>query len=416
MPIPQKVTLLKPTFDDLPMGRAEFIALMAMMFATIAFSIDAMLPAIEQIGQELAPSDPTRASLIVTSFVLGMGIGTFVSGPLSDAFGRRNMMFMGAGLYIAAACVAWASTSLEVMLVARLFQGIGASGPRVVSVAIIRDLFSGREMARILSIVMMIFTLFPAVAPAIGVVIMGFAGWRSIFAAFVLFSLISVIWLGVRLPETLPVAERRPLRWKLIRGAVHEMFAQPVVRLSIFAQTCAMASLFSLLMSIPTIYSKVFDRFDTFPYWFALTALISALASLLNAILVVRFGMRRLVTLAFAIQIVMSGGLLLLNGFIDQQYDFALFVVWQSYMFFQAGLTIGNLNAIAMEPMGHIAGMAASVIGAVATILAALLASPVGLMFDGTIRPMLIAVLVMVSIGFVLMLRMKRMEGRLAAE
>lgn len=398
------------------MGRSEFIALMAMMFATIAFSIDAMLPAIEQIGLELEPSDPTRASLIVTSFVLGMGIGTFVSGPLSDAFGRRKMMFMGATLYIASACVAWASTSLEVMLVARLFQGIGASGPRVVSVAIIRDLFSGREMARILSIVMMIFTLFPAVAPAIGVVIMGFAGWRSIFAAFVLFSLISVIWLGVRLPETLPVGDRRPLRWRLISGAVHEMFAQPVVRLSIFAQTCAMASLFSLLMSIPTIYSKVFDRFDTFPYWFALTALISALASLLNAILVVRFGMRRLVTVAFAIQIMMSGGLLLLNGSVDPQYDFALFVVWQSYMFFQAGLTIGNLNAIAMEPMGHIAGMAASVIGAVATILAALLASPVGLMFDGTIRPMLIAVLVMVSVGFVLMLRMKRMEGRLAAE
>ena len=228
------------------MGRSEFIALMAMMFATIAFSIDAMLPAIEQIGLELEPSDPTRASLIVTSFVLGMGIGTFVSGPLSDAFGRRKMMFMGATLYIASACVAWASTSLEVMLVARLFQGIGASGPRVVSVAIIRDLFSGREMARILSIVMMIFTLFPAVAPAIGVVIMGFAGWRSIFAAFVLFSLISVIWLGVRLPETLPVGDRRPLRWGLIRGAVHEMFAQPVVRLSIFAQTFAMASLFSL--------------------------------------------------------------------------------------------------------------------------------------------------------------------------
>lgn len=408
--------LLKPQFSDLPMGRAEFIALMAMMFATIAFSIDAMLPAIEEIGRELSPADPTRASLLVTSFVLGMGLGTFVSGPLSDAFGRRGMMFMGAALYIASATVAWASTSLEVMLIARLFQGIGASGPRVVSVAIIRDLFSGREMARILSIVMMIFTLFPAVAPAIGVVIMGFAGWRAIFLSFVVFSLISVAWLGLRLPETLPVADRRPLKWALIREAVQQMFAHPVVRLSIFAQTCAMASLFSLLMSIPVIYSQVFDRFDSFPFWFALTALISASASLLNAFLVVRFGMRRLVTLAFVIQIVMSAGLLVLNTMTDPVHHFTLFIVWQSYLFFQAGLTIGNLNAIAMEPMGHIAGMAASVIGAVATILAALVASPVGLMFDGTVRPVVIAVLVMVSIGLVLMLRMKRMEERIAAQ
>ena len=397
------------------MGRGEFIALMAMMFATIAFSIDAMLPALPEIAMELTPDDPTRAPLILTSFVLGMGLGTFFAGPLSDAFGRRTIMFCGAGLYIASAAVAWASASFEVILAARIAQGIGAAGPRVVSVAIIRDLFSGREMARILSIAMMIFTLVPAFAPAMGVVIIEFSGWRGIFMAFIVFSLISAFWLGLRLPETLPVAQRRPIRPHLIFDAVRQMFAHPVVRLSIFVQTLCMAILFSLLMLIQPIYEKVFDKLESFPFWFGGIALVSALASLLNAILVVRLGMRRLVTIALFIQIGLSGVMLISAGGIGPQ-GFAFFAVWQAYVFFQAGLTVGNLNAIAMEPMGHIAGMAASVIGAVSTVLAAAIASPIGLLFDGTIRPLVGAVFVMATLATGLMLYMARVEARVPAE
>lgn len=397
------------------MGRSEFIALMAMMFATIAFSIDAMLPALPDIAVQLTPDEPTRAPLILTSFVLGMGIGTFLSGPLSDAFGRRTVMFCGAGLYISSAALAWISQSLELMLVARVLQGIGASGPRVVCIAIIRDLFAGREMARILSIVMVIFTIVPAFAPAMGVVIIHFAGWRSIFLAFMAFSLISALWLGFRLPETLPVENRRPLKLRLMLDAVRQMFAHPVVRLSIIVQTLAMAILFSLLVLIQPVYQHVFDKLSSFPFWFGGIALASALSSFLNAVLVVRFGMRRLITIALGLQILLSGTLLLfaLN---TTMVPFALFAVWQGFVFFQAGLTIGNLNAIAMEPMGHIAGMAASVIGAVSTVLAAAIASPVGLLFDGTVRPLVGTVLVLGSIAFVLMLRMGRVETRMPAE
>lgn len=397
------------------MSRAEFIALMAMMFATIAFSIDAMLPALPDIATELSPQEPMRAPLILTSFVLGMGIGTFFSGPLSDAFGRRVVMFYGAGLYITSSVVAWASQTLEVMLLARVFQGIGASGPRVVCIAIIRDLFKGREMARILSIVMITFTVIPAVAPAMGVVIIHFAGWRSIFLAFVAFSLISALWLGFRLPETLPVTERRPLKLSLILDAVRQMFAHPVVRLSIFVQTLALAMLFSLLVLIQPIYQFVFDKLDTFPFWFGGIALASALSSFLNAMLVIRFGMRRLITVALALQILLSGGLLLASGTIAAQ-GFAIFAFWQAFVFFQAGLTIGNLNAIAMEPMGHIAGMAASVTGAVSTFLAALIASPVGLLFDGSIRPLVGTVFVLACMGFLMMIYMGRIEARQPAE
>lgn len=398
------------------MSRAEFIALIAMMFATIAFSIDAMLPALPDIARELTPQEPTRAPLILTAFVLGMGLGTFFAGPLSDAFGRRPVMFCGAVLYIASASVAWMSSSLEIMLVARVFQGMGAAGPRVVCIAVTRDLFSGREMARILSIVMMIFTLVPAFAPAMGMVIIFFSGWRAIFVAFVVFSAITVVWMKFRLPETLAQEDRRPLKVPLMADAVRQMFTHPVVRISIFAQSLAMAILFTLLMLIQPIYAEVFENADSFPFWFGASALVSAFASLLNAMLVVRFGMRRLVTAALGAQILLSGSVLMFSGQMDMMHGFAIFFVWQSCVFFQAGLTLGNLNAIAMEPMGHIAGMAASVVGAVSTVLSALIASPLGLLFDDTIRPLVGMILLLASIAFILMLYMGRAERRLPAE
>ncbi len=397
------------------MSRIEFVALIAMMFATIAFSIDAMLPALPEIAQELSPDQAHRAPLILTAFVLGMGIGTFIAGPLSDAYGRRRIIVLGSILYIVAAAVAWASTALEVMLVARIVQGLGAAAPRIVSVAVVRDLYSGRDMAKITSIVMMIFTLIPAVAPLLGSIIIAGFGWRAIFVAFVLFALMTVSWMALRLPETLKVADRRPLRLGLMFEAVKEIFAHPSVRISILVQSLAMAMLFTMLMLVQPIYYEVYDRAETFPYWFGVVAIFAGSASLLNAAIVGRFGMRLLVTVTLGVQIVLSSCMLIFDlGALAEPYGFAAFVIFQTCLFFQAGLTLGNLNAIAMEPMGHIAGIAASVVSAVSTVLAAAIASPVGLLFDGTIRPLVIAILAMAFIGFVLMRYLERMERRLA--
>ncbi|WP_372833859.1 MFS transporter, partial [Puniceibacterium confluentis] len=150
------------------MSRVEFIALIAMLFATIAFSIDSMLPALPEIGAALSPGNLNRVQLVITSFVLGMGIGTFFTGPLSDTFGRKPVVLCGAILYIVASLVAARAQSLEVLLAARVVQGLGAAGPRVVALAIIRDLYQGRGMARIMSFVMIVFTLVPAIAPSMG--------------------------------------------------------------------------------------------------------------------------------------------------------------------------------------------------------------------------------------------------------
>ncbi|MGJ8626514.1 MAG: multidrug effflux MFS transporter [Sulfitobacter sp.] len=402
---------------DFKLGRIEFVAMIAMMFATIAFSMDAMLPALPEIAAELTPELAHRAPLILTAFFLGMGLGTFLAGPLSDAFGRRKVVFCGIAIYIVSAAVAWASSTLELMLIARVFQGLGASGPRVVSAAIIRDLFKGREMARIISFVMLVFTLVPVLAPALGVLIIAVTGWRGIFVAFILFAVTAAVWMWLRLPETLPPERRRPLRLNLMGAAVVEMFSHPTVRVSIFVQTLAMGMLIITLMLVQPIYSEVFDRADSFPFWFGGIALAAGSASILNAMLVVRYGMRRLVTITLGIQIILSGAMLILDlGNMAEPYGFAAFVIWQTCLFFQAGLTLGNLNAIAMEPMGHIAGMAASVTGAFSTVIAALIVAPIGAMFDGTIQPLVSAILVMATAGFMLMVHMGRIERSQASE
>lgn len=395
-------------------NRAEFIALIAMMFATIAFSIDSMLPALPEIGAELSPDNLNQAQLILTSFVLGIGAGTFFTGPLSDAYGRKRVIVWGSVIYIIASAVAWASSSLEVVLAARVVQGLGAAAPRIVGIAIMRDLYSGRIMARMMSIAMMVFTIFPAFAPLMGAGIIALVGWRGIFVAFILFSLICVSWMGVRLPESLAVENRRPFRGPLLWAALLEMFRHPTVRLSILVQCLCLSMLFTTLVMVQPVYDVIFDRADSFPVWFGAVALVSGSSGLLNAALVVRLGMRRMVTWSFGVQIILSGGLLALSwSALPDSVMFAAFVFWQACLFFMAGTTLGNLNAIAMEPMGHIAGMAASVIGGVSTVVAAITAAPVGLLFDGSLTPLAGGVLVLAVLSFLLMLYMGRVERRL---
>ncbi|MDE4139327.1 MULTISPECIES: MFS transporter [Rhodobacterales] len=399
-----------------PMSKGEFIALIAMMFATIAFSIDAMLPALPEIGATLSPDNINRAQLIITSFVLGMGIGTFFTGPISDAFGRKPVIFGGVILYIISAAAAWAAQSLELALLARVTMGLGAAGPRVVAMAVVRDLYSGREMARVVSIAMMIFTLVPAVAPMLGSVIIAFSSWRGIFAAFAAFALIIALWMGVRLPETLERQDRRPVRPALMAAALKEMVTHPTVRLSIIAQCLCLGMLFTMITLVQPAYDVVFDRAESFPYWFFGVALVAGTGSLLNAVLVVRLGMRRMVTWALASQIGLASAMLVLESMpLDNSVAFGLFVTWQTSVFFMAGVTLGNLNAMGMEPMGHIAGMAASVMGAISTVVAAAIAAPVGLLFDGSLLPLTAGILIMAFLGFLVMLHMARVEARLPA-
>jgi DHA1 family bicyclomycin/chloramphenicol resistance-like MFS transporter len=394
----------------------EFVALMAMMFAIIAFSIDAMLPALPEIGQSLTPEDVNRAQLVVTVFVLGMGVGTFFTGPLSDALGRRPVILGGFGLYLVAAGIAALAPSLEMLLAARFLQGLGAAAPRIVTVAIVRDLYAGRRMAQIMSFVMMVFTLVPALAPLIGAGLIALAGWRAIFVAFMLFGLAAPLWMALRLAEPLPREMRRPFRLGALTAALAEIALNPMVRLSILVQGLVFGQMFSMLVSVQPVFDVTFGRAESFPLWFGAVAVVAGSATLLNALLVMRLGMRFLITAALAAQCVLSGAMIAVSlAAPPDPLFFALFVIWQTSLFFQVGLTVGNINAMAMEPLGHIAGFASSIIGSVSTVLAVLLAIPVGLMFDGTPLPLATGIFAMALAALGLMLHLRRVEARLAA-
>ncbi|MFV0358882.1 multidrug effflux MFS transporter [Tropicimonas sp.] len=406
-------TLLHPhPVRRLPM--AEFIAMMAMSFAVVAFSIDAMLPALPEIAAEISAADPNRAQLIITSFVLGMGIGTLFTGPVSDGVGRKPVIVFGAALYMLGAVMAWRAATIEAMFAARMLQGIGAAGPRVVGMAMIRDLYSGRQMARLMSFIMLVFTIVPALAPTIGAAIIMAAGWRAIFGAFILFCGIATIWLVTRQAETLPRHERRSFRLAVLFEGIREIFTNRVVVLSLAAQSIGFAILFSTISSTQQIFDETYGHGADFPLWFGGIALCSGTSGLVNAALVGRLGMRYMITTMFAIQVVISGVVVasFLGGSLGQPAQFAVYVVWTAGIFFQTGLTLGNLNALAMEPMGHLAGLTASVTGSAATVIAVLLAIPIGLAFDGTPLPLMIGTFLLTLAALAIMLVMRWMDQR----
>jgi DHA1 family bicyclomycin/chloramphenicol resistance-like MFS transporter len=284
----------------------EFVALLAMLFATIAFSIDAMLPALTAIAADLSPGAVNRAQLVVTVFVLGMGLGTLFWGPISDSYGRKRIVIFGIGLYAAAAMVAAQAQTLEVLLAARFVQGLGAAAPRVVTLAIVRDLYQGRPMARVMSIVMTIFIIVPAVAPSVGAAIIWVWDWRAVFWSFVIFGIVSGSWLMLRQPETHPPERRRPLRIATIAAAAVEVMRTPRVPAVIAALSLGFGQMFIFLSTSPQIFADVFDREASFPFWFAGVALVAGMSGILNASLVMRLGMRRLATTAFAAQAAVS--------------------------------------------------------------------------------------------------------------
>ncbi len=388
-------------------SQTEFVALVAMLFATIAISIDAMLPALPEIAATLSQDAPNAAQLVVTSFVLGMGIGTLFTGPLSDAFGRKRAILVGSGLYALAALACYFAPSLEVLLAARLLQGLAAAAPRTVAIAMVRDLFSGREMAKIMSFVMMIFTIVPALAPLMGQGIIALGGWHAIFLAYILFAGLSMLWLGLRQPETLPVENRRPLHLRTLWSGTKQLFTFRIVVVSTLLQTLTLACLFATLSSLQGIFERQFDRAETFPLWFGVIAIASMGGSLLNSRIVMSLGMRRVVQRTYAAVLVLSILTLatLGTGILHGNLSFAMQMLWCIGLFSMMGLTMGNLNALGMEPVGHIAGLAASVISALATVGSVLLAIPIGLAFNGTSTPLLIGVTVLTALNLILALK-----------
>ncbi|WP_435168094.1 multidrug effflux MFS transporter [Falsirhodobacter sp. 1013] len=391
-------------------GPLEFIALVAAMMATIAFSIDSMLPAFPVMTEELTPEAPNHVQLIVTMFVLGMGFGTLIVGPISDALGRKPVMLGCVGVFCLGALIGWQADTLEWMLVGRVIQGLGAAGPRVVAIAMVRDLHVGREMARVVSFIMMVFTIVPAMAPMIGSGIIALFDWRALFIAFAVLAIMAGSWLYIRQPETLPVTNRRPLKVSSLSKGMAEILRNRLVLTSMVVQGFIVGCMFATISSIQPIFETRFGAADTFPMWFAVIALVAGVSSFVNARLVMTVGMRTLITTVIGAQVVFSTLMAVLNGtgLMPEALAFPAQILWTMTMFGMLGLSMGNLNALALEPLGHLAGLGASVIGCLSTVMGVALATPVGQAFDGTNVPLATGIAIYSSASLLLMLSLPK--------
>lgn len=363
----------------------EYTVLMAMLSALGAFSIDTMLPGIGMIGADLSPDAPQRAMFVIGAFFLGLGVGTFFTGPLCDAYGRKPVVLYGIALYCFGALLAWAAPTIEVLLFARVLQGLGVAGPRVATMAITRDLYSGREMASIISLSMMIFSVVPAAAPFIGTYIIAFAGWRAIFLCFIVFGATAALWLWWRQPETLTPQAHRPFRPAQLRAGMIEVLSIKSVRATILVLSLTFSMLFVTLSTAHQVFDETFHRDAQFANWFAVIALLAAFSGFFNSRIVLKLGMRRVVIAALSGQAGLAATMTLLASTgLGMETLFYAYVLWLVSVFLTTGFCIGNLNTMGLRPLGHLAGIGSSIISATSTLLAVLITSLVGLFFDAS--------------------------------
>lgn len=377
------------------LGTPELVALLAALMSLMAFSTDSILPAMTELAQSLTPDDKSRTQYIVSLFLLGSGVGMMIFGPMSDSFGRRKALMAGIGLYIAASAAAAFANSLEVLLVLRFFMGVGAAATRTVSQAVTRDLFSGAQQARISSLIFMAFVIVPAMAPLVGQQIIWAVGWRGLFGTYMLFGTLILTWFLVRQPETLAPEHRRAFRLKPILAAIVEVLRVPVSRRYVVVQMLLYGQFIAYLSSAEQLWVDAMDVGERFPLFFAGVSILAAGAGFLNSRLVVRVGMRRMLLYAFGSQTVFAliAFTIFASGVLDGAPDWVgvmVFALWSVSLFFINGLTLGNVIALAMEPLGHLAGTAAAVIGAVGMVAAMVIAAPLGQAFDGTPRPIML--------------------------
>lgn len=377
-----------------PMKTVEFICLYALITSLTAISIDALLPALRDIGLDLNVADANDTQLIISMLILGMVFGELLFGPLSDAYGRRVAILGGLAVFGVGTMVAMTATSLEQMLAGRIIQGFGVAGAKIGTRALIRDQFAGDAMARMMSFIFMVLVLVPMLAPAIGQMIISMASWRAVFVLYLVFGAVVSVWLLVRQPETL-VPERRI---KLSAVVLIANIWLIVRHHRIMAYTVALGLAFGaqlLFVSVAqALFLDLYDIDETFPLYFAVLALAIGIASFSNSQVVMRFGTYRLsvaAVLGMVTVSVVALGLALPYGGVP---PFVVFMAICFLFFFFFALLFGNLNAMAMQSLGRVAGLGASFIASLSSLIAVILAVTVGRFYDQTIFPVAIGFLI----------------------
>ncbi|MCG6115585.1 MAG: multidrug effflux MFS transporter [Mesorhizobium sp.] len=370
------------------MGRGEFIAIAAALMAVNALAIDIMLPAMQQIGAALGVEDENQRQLVITAYVVGFGAAQLIFGPIADRFGRRGPLLIGLGIYVVAAVLAAFAPSFWMLLLMRALQGVGAAATRVIAVSMVRDRFGGRQMAEVMSLVMMVFMIVPVIAPGAGQVLLLVADWQMIFIFMGVVAAGITLWFFVRMPETLAEENRRAFNPRTILDGFRIVLGNRLAFCYALATALIFGGLFGFINSAQQIFIDVYALGAWFPVLFAVLASMMAISSFLNSRLVGRFGMRGLSHFAL-FGYIAATTIWIVWALIAPMPLFAFVGLFGAAMF-MFGWIGPNFNALAMEPLGHVAGTASSVLGFLQTLGGGLIGAYIGLSFDGTVVPLAI--------------------------
>ena len=371
------------------LSKTEFVTVMALMTSLVALAIDAMLPALGDMAQDLHTQNDNDRQLVIGVLFLGLSIGQLVFGPVSDSSGRKPLILFGVCVFVLGCFISAYAQSFGAMLIGRFLQGLGAAAPRNIIVAMIRDCYKGDAMAQITSLIMSVFILVPMVAPSLGQIILWWADWRAIFIALLIFAIVVQLWFAARQPETLAVDKRRSLTLKALLSALCEVCKDRSAMAYALASSLIFGAFIGYLSTSQQIFQEQYGVGDAFSLYFALIAASLGLASYFNSRWVMRLGMRYLTRRALALVCLASLLYGLLALFYQGQPPFLTMVLYFVVVFFPVGILFGNLNALAMESLGHIAGMASSVIGSITTLLSLLLGATIGRFYNDTLMPII---------------------------
>lgn len=384
------------------LSRPEFIAIIAALMAINALAIDVMLPALPYMGEALGVANENERQFVITSYTLGMGIAVLAFGPLSDRYGRRGPLLVGIGIFMLASIASAFAPSFAILLVLRFLQGMGAASVRVISIALVRDRYSGREMAEIMSLTFMVFMAVPIIAPGIGQILLLTGPWQLIFVFMGVLALAFGLWTYSRLPETLPDSQRRPLSLSGVVQSFRLVFTNRAAISYGLAGMFLFGALFGFITSAQQIYVDVYGLGVWFPVAFAAGAAVMAVSSFTNSRAVRHIGLRRISHSAVLVYI--AGAAIWLVLALLGMVPLWLFLVLLALIMFAFGWASSNMNSLAMEPLGKVAGTAASVFGFIQTVGGAIIGSIIGQAFNGTTVPMAAGYFLMGILALILIL------------
>ncbi len=392
----------------------EFIALMASLMSVVALAIDALLPALDVIGMAVHTQTPTENQLIITMIFLGLGIGPLIFGPLSDNLGRKPAVYFGFVLFLLASFICVSSETIQYMILGRILQGIGLSAPRTISIAIIRDQYQGDPMARIMSFVTVVFLLVPIVAPAIGKMVLDQFDWQSIFLMQLWCSGAVALWFWKRQPETLDPKNKRPLQLKDYFHGLTEVVKEPKTMGYTLISGLVFGSFMVYLSGAQQIFHDQYGLKDEFPLIFAGLSIAIGLAIFSNGHLVLRFGMKKMVTTAlYGFLAIALLYVVLYSGQINPSIE--VLMLFFGLQFFAIGFLFGNLRALAMQPMGHIAGMAAAITGFISTIMALPISTYIGTYIQDQVWPIFLGFTICGALSLLILWGINRLSLKKAS-